>query len=124
MAVISGMPITEVTAPLLLASLRKPERRGVVETAHRARSFAGRVLLYAIATSRAESNPANDLEGAPEQPQVKHFASVTHPAKIGDLLRALYSYQGSPVTVAALKLAPMLFVRPGELRKARWNDLI
>jgi len=123
MAVISGMPITEVTAPLLLASLRKLERRGVVETAHRARSFAGRVFRYAIATGRAESNPANDLAGALEQPQVKHFASVTDPAKIGDLLRAMYSYQGSPVTVAALKLAPMLFVRPGELRKARWNDI-
>lgn len=123
MAAIGGMPITEVTAPLLLASLRKLERRGVVETAHRARSFAGRVFRYAIATSRAKSSPANDLVGALEQPQVKHFASVTDPAKIGDLLRAMYSYQGSQVTVAALKLAPMLFVRPGELRKARWSDI-
>lgn len=103
MAAVSKMPITDVTAPLLLASLRKLEKRGVVETAHRARSFAGRVFRYAIATGRAQGNPAGDLAGALEQPQTKHFASVTE--------------------VAALKLAPMLFVRPGELRKARWADI-
>ena len=123
MAAISGMSISDVTAPLLLASLRKLEKRGVVETAHRARSFAGRVFRYAIATGRAQDNPAGDLAGALEQPQTKHFASVTDPAKIGDLLRAMYSYRGSAVTVGALKLAPMLFVRPGELRKARWADI-
>ncbi|WP_407908231.1 tyrosine-type recombinase/integrase [Lysobacter claricitrinus] len=123
MAAISGMPITDVTAPLLLASLRKLEKRGVIETAHRARSFTGRVFRYAIATGRAQDNPAVDLSGALEQPQTKHFASVTDPAKIGDLLRAMYSYRGSAVTVGALKLAPMLFVRPGELRTARWVDL-
>jgi integrase len=123
MAVINSIPITDVTAPLLLGSLRKLEKRGVVETAHRARSLAGRVFRYAVATGRAKNNPADDLAGALEQPQTKHFASVTDPEKIGDLLRAMYSYRGSPVTLAALKLAPMLFVRPGELRKARWADL-
>lgn len=123
MAVVSSMPITDVTAPLLLAALRKLERRGVVETAHRARSLAGRVFRYAIATGRAQVNPAADLVGALEQPQTKHFASVTDPTKIGDLLQAMNSYRGSPVTVAALKLAPMCFVRPGELRKARWADI-
>jgi len=123
MALVSGMPITDVTAPLLLAALRKLERRGVVETAHRARSLAGRVFRYAIATGRAQVNPAADLVGAVEQPQTKHFASVTDRTKIGDLLRAMYAYRGSPVTVAALKLAPMCFVRPGELRKARWADI-
>ena len=123
MAVVSSMPITDVTAPLLLAALRKLERRGVVETAHRARSLAGRVFRYAIATGRAQVNPAADLVGALEQPQTKQCASVTDPTKIGDLLRAMYAYRGSPVTVAALKLAPMCFVRPGELRKARWADI-
>ena len=123
MAAISDIPITDVTAPLLLASLRKMERRGVVETAHRSRSLAGRVFRYAIATGRAQSNPADDLAGALEQPQTKHFASITDPTKIGDLLRAMYSYRGSPVTLAAQKLAPLLFVRPGELRKARWADI-
>jgi integrase len=123
MATIRDLPITEVTAPLLLAVLRKLEKRGVIETAHRARSFAGRVFRYAIATGRAQNNPADDLIGALEQPQVKHLASVTDPDKIGNLLRAMYSYSGSPVTQAALRLAPMLFVRPGELRKARWADI-
>ena len=123
LAAVSEMPIMDVTAPLLLASLRKLEMRGVVETAHRARSFSGRVFRYAIATGRAEKNPADDLAGALEHTQTRHLASVTDPDKIGDLLRAMYSYSGSPVTLAALKLAPMLFVRPGELRKARWKDI-
>ena len=123
MAAISSLPITDVTAPLLLASLRKLEKRGVIETAHRARSWAGRVFRYAIATGRANNNPAEDLVGALEQPQTTHLASVTDPAKIGDLLRAMYSYQGFPVTSAALRLAPLLFVRPGELRKAQWVDI-
>jgi integrase len=123
MAALGGIPITDVTAPLLLAALRKLEKRGVAETAHRARSLAGRVFRYAIATGRGQNNPADDLAGALEQPSTKHFASVTDPTKIGDLLRAMYSYRGSPVTLAALKLAPLLFVRPGELRKAVWADI-
>jgi integrase len=123
MAAINEIPITDVTAPLLLATLRKLEKRGVVETAHRARSLAGRVFRYAIATGRAENNPADSLVGALERPQVKHLASVTDPAKIGELLHAMHNYRGSQVTQAALKLAPMLFVRPGELRKARWSDI-
>ena len=113
------MCIRDRTAPVLLAALRKLERRGVVETAHRARSLAGRVFRYAIATGRAKGNPADNLVGALEQPQTKHFASVTEPEKIAELLRALYTYQGSEVTQAALKLAPMLFARPGELRHAK-----
>jgi integrase len=123
LAAIGDIPVSDMTAPLLLAALRKLERRGVVETAHRARSLAGRVFRYAIATGRAKVNPADDLAGALEQPQTKHFASVTEPDKIGELLRALYAYQGAVVTQAALKLAPMLFVRPGELRRAKWAEI-
>lgn len=123
LAGIAGLPVADVTAPALLACLRKTEQRGVVETAHRARAFAGQVFRYAIATGRAMRNPASDLAGALEQPQVRHFASLTDPARIGELLRALHAYSGSPVTVAALKLAPLVFVRPGELRQARWADV-
>lgn len=123
LAAISGTPISEVTAPVLLAALRKLEQRGVVETAHRARSHAGRLFRYAIATGRAERNPAEDLAGALEQPKTKHFASVTDPQQIGPLLLALHAYQGSMVTQAALRLAPLLFVRPGELRSAKWADI-
>lgn len=123
MAGIRDLPITEITAPLLLEALRKLERRGVVETAHRARAHAGRVFRYAIATGRAERNPAADLAGALEQPRTTHLAALTEPAKIAELLRAINGYQGSPVTTAALKLAPLFFVRPGELRSARWADI-
>lgn len=123
MAGIRDLPITEITAPLLLEALRKLERRGVVETAHRARAHAGRVFRYAIATGRAERNPAADLAGALEQPRTTHLAALTEPAKIAELLRAINGYQGSPVTTAALRLAPLFFVRPGELRSARWADI-
>ncbi|MDQ1107244.1 integrase [Stenotrophomonas rhizophila] len=123
LSALADMPITSVTAPILLAALRKLEQRGVVETAHRARSHAGRVFRYAVATGRAERNPADDLAGALEQPKTKHFASLTDPAHIAPLLRAIHSYKGSMVTQAALKLAPLLFVRPGELRSARWAEI-
>lgn len=123
LASIADLPVTDVSAPILLSALRKLEKRGVVETAHRARAVANQVFRYAIATGRAERNPAADLAGALETPRIKHFASVTEPEKIGELLRALYGYSGSPVTLAALKLAPLVFVRPGELRQARWADI-
>ena len=103
LAAVSEMPITEVTAPLLLASLRKLEKRGVVETAHRARSFAGRVFRYAIATGRADKNPADDLAGALELVQTKHLASVIDPEKIGDLLKSMYAYTGSPCDIGAFE---------------------
>jgi integrase len=123
LASIGSLPVADVSAPVLLAALRKLERRGIIETAHRARAHAGRVFRYAIATGRAERNPAADLGGALEQPRTKHFSSLTNPAEIAPLLRALWGYQGSAVTQAALKLGPMLFVRPGELRHAKWADV-
>ena len=123
LAPIADMPVRDVTAPLLLAALRRLEQRGIIETAHRARSHAGRVFRYAIATGRADSNPAEALTGALEQPQTKHFATIIDPEQIGVLMRAIDGYQGSPVTLAALKLAPMLFVRPGELRTAKWAEI-
>ncbi len=120
---IGESPIADITAPALLAALRKPESSGKVETAHRARSLAGQIFRYAIATGRAERNPAADLIGALETPKGEHFASVTEPAQMGPLLRALYGYDGTAVVAAALKLAPLVFVRPGELRQARWEDI-
>lgn len=123
LAAIGNLPIAEINVPTLLAALRKIERRGVLETAHRARSLASLVFRYAIATGRAARNPANDLVGALAQPQTRHFASLTEPAKVGELLRALHGYRGSPVVTSALRLAPLVFVRPGELRRARWADI-
>jgi len=123
LASIGNLPITDVSSPILLAALRKMEGRGVVESAHRARGLAGQVFRYAIATGRAERNPASDLIGALERAPTKHFASIILPSKIGDLLKAIYNYQGLPVTIAALKLAPLVFVRPGELRHAEWSEI-
>lgn len=120
---IKNTPIADVSAPALLAALRKIENKGTVETAHRARSFAGLVFKYAIATGRTRTNPAADLAGSLQQPQKQHFASVTEPAKVGELLQAIHAYSGTPVVMAALKLAPLVFVRPGELRAARWADI-
>lgn len=85
--------------------------------------LASQVFRYAIATGRADRNPAADLLGALSQPEKTNFASLTEPADVAPLLRALWGYQGSPVVNAALKLAPMFFVRPGELRRARWADI-
>lgn len=123
LALLGGLPISDVTAPLLLVALRKIEQRGTLETAHRARALAGLVFRYAIATGRAERNPAADLVGALASPTVQHFAAVTDPKQVGDLLRAIHGYLGTPVVAAALKLAPLVFVRPGELRSAKWADL-
>lgn len=123
LASISSLPVAEVSAPVLLTALRKMEQRGIVESAHRARGLAGQVFRYAIATGRAERNPAADLIGALERPQTKHFASIILPSKIGELLRVIDRYEGSPITVAALKLAPLVFVRPGELRYAEWSEI-
>ncbi|MGY1408355.1 tyrosine-type recombinase/integrase [Luteimonas sp. A611] len=123
LAPLANLPISEVSAPVLLAALRKLEARGIAETAHRARSLAGRIFRYAIATGRADRNPAADLAGALERPQTKHFASVTDPKDIARVLRALWAYQGAPATQAALKLAPLTFARPGELRAAKWADI-
>ena len=120
---IGESPIADITAPALLRALRKPESSGKIETAHRVRSLAGQIFRYAIATGRAERNPAADLIGALESPKGEHFASVTEPAQMGPLLRALYGYDGTAVVAAALKLAPLVFVRPGELRQARWEDI-
>ncbi|PMQ06836.1 putative prophage CPS-53 integrase [Dyella sp. AD56] len=123
LASIANLPIAEISAPTLLAALRKMEQRGIVVSAHRARGLAGQIFRYAIATGRAERNPATDLIGALEQSRVNHFPSIVLPSKIGELLRAIHGYQGSPVTIAALKLAPVVFVRPGELRHAEWSEI-
>ena len=119
---IAGLPIAAVDAPLLLAAIRKIEPRGL-ETAHRARAFAGQVFRYGIATGRNKGNPARDLLGALAPVDGGHFASLTEPESVAPLLRALWGYQGGAVVQAALKVAPLVFVRPGELRTARWADI-
>jgi integrase len=120
---IGNQAITEVTAPTLLTSLRRIENRGAIETAHRAHQICGKVFRYAIATGRAERDTAADLRGALPPARKKHHASLTDPKAVGELLRVINDYQGSFVTKCALRLAPLLFVRPGELRHAEWSEI-
>ncbi len=116
-------PIGDIKPPELLSVLRRVESRGVLETAHRLMNYCGNIYRYAVATGRAERDISSDLRGAlpPSTPQ--HHASVTDPEGVAALLRAIDGYRGSNVTRYALQLAPLVFVRPGELRKAEWNEI-
>jgi integrase len=119
---LGGLPVGEIKAPQLLQTIRRIEARGAIETAHRALQACGQVFRYAIATGRAERDPAPDLRGALKPVLVQHMAAITDPKRVGELLRAIESYKGMPITRAALQLAPLVFVRPGELRKAEWTE--
>ncbi len=114
--------VNAIAAPLLLETMRRIEKRGAIETTHRALQSCGQVFRYAIATGRADRNPAADLAGALTPVVVKHMAAITDPKRVGELLRAIDDYRGMPTTRAALQLAPLVFVRPGELRKAEWSE--
>lgn len=116
-------PLSAITAPDLLAVLRRIEERGAKDTAHRVKQLAGQIFRYAIATGRATYNPVPDLQDALLPVRQTHHAAMTDPKIIGGLLRAMDGYQGTLVTRCALKLAPLVFVRPGELRNAEWSEI-
>ncbi len=116
-------PIIDIKPAEILRCLRRIEDRGALETARRALSECGQLFRYAVATGRADSDPTRDLKGALSTPSVRHMPSITDPEKVGKLMRAINGYDGSAVSQAALKLAPLLFVRPGELRKAEWAEI-
>lgn len=120
---LGGKPIAEITAPELLAMTRRIEGKGAIETAHRALQNCGQVFRYAVATGRAERDPTGDLRGALQPVTPKHMAAVTEPRKVAELLRTLDGYQGTLTVRCALQLAPLVFVRPGELRQAEWKDI-
>jgi integrase len=120
---LGSRPISEITPPQLLQILRRIEDRGALETAHRAHQNCSQVFRYAVATGRAERDPTGDLRGALPPTRVEHYPSITEPQKVGELLRAIDGYEGSFITKSALRLAPLLFVRPGELRKAEWSEV-
>lgn len=117
------LPVTNITPPMVLDMLRKAENRGAIETAHRVLETCGQVFRFAVATGRIESNPARDLKDALRKPMVQHFAAITDPQRFGELLRAIDSYRGTPVVCAALRLMPLMLLRPGELRQAQWDEL-
>ena len=116
--------IGEIEPPELLGAMRRIEARGALETAHRALANCGQVFRYAVATGRAKRDPSSDLRGAlPPYRRDKHFAAITEPQKVGELMRDIEGYQGSFVVKCAFRLSPLLFVRPGELRKMEWADV-
>jgi integrase len=114
--------INDIKPPELLAVLRRIEDRGALDTAHRVHQQCGQVFRYGIATGKAERDTAADLKGALAPVRTKHHASITEPVKIGELMRAINGYSGYFITACALKLAPLVFVRPGELRNAEWSE--
>jgi len=120
---IGGRPIADVTAPELLATLRRIETRGAIETAHRAHQSCGQIFRYAVATGRADRDISGDLRGALQPVVSTHHASITDPKEIGALMRAINGYSGNLVTKCAIRLAPLVFLRPGELRNAEWAEI-
>lgn len=120
---LGARPVAEVTAKELLATLNRVVGRGAVETAHRTLQNCGQVFRYAIVTGRTERNPAADLRSALPPVKKVHRAAITDTKAVGGLLRAIDAYTGSLVTRCALQLAPLVFVRPGELRQAEWSEI-
>jgi integrase len=114
-------PIRDMKPPELL--LRRVESRGVLETAHRLMNYCGNIYRYAVATGRAERDISSDLRGALPPSTPRHHASLTDAEGVAALLRAIDGYRGSNVTRYALQLAPLVFVRPGELRKGEWDEI-
>lgn len=115
--------IAGVSAPTLLDVLRRVESRGAIETAHRLKDACGQVFRFGIATGRCERNPAADLRDALKPVRTQHHAAITNPRGVGELLRAIDGYTGFPATRAALKLAPLVFQRPGNLREMEWAEV-
>ena len=120
---LGSKPIADIKATELLATLRRIEARNAIETAHRALQICGQVFRYGIATGRTERDITPDLRGSLMQAKAGHFSAVTEPKQAAELLRAIDGYTGSFVVKSALQLAPLVFVRPGELRQAEWQHI-
>ena len=120
---IGSRPVADMSAPEVLTVIRRIESRGVCETARRVKENISQVMRYAIATGRADRDPCPDLRGALKPATVKHMPTLTKPEEVAELLHAIDGYKGGQVVRAALRLAPLVFVRPGELRAAKWADI-
>lgn len=119
---IGKVAISEIAPLRILEVLRRIEARGVVETAHRALENCSQIFRFAVSTGLADGDPTRDLKGALKKPRAKHFPAILDPVRLGELLRGIEGYAGTPVVRAALKLAPMVLLRPGELRFASWEE--
>jgi integrase len=120
---LGSLPIGEIEPSDILEAVRKIEAKGTLESARRTLQLAGMVFRYAVATARLASDPTRDLRGALATPKVTHYAAILEPVKVGELLRAIDGYESLGLTRLALQLAPHVFVRPGELRHARWQEI-
>jgi len=121
---IGSMPINTIgPRDVLNKALRKIESRGSIDTAHRAKQICGRIFRYGVAVGLAERDVTSDLRGALAEIPKSHFAAITDPKQAGELMRSILGYNGHPCTLCALKLVPLVFVRPGELRKAEWVEI-
>lgn len=116
-------PISQITAPEILAALRKIEKRGAVDIAHRAKQTTSKIFLYAIQTGRAERDPSRDLTGALQSKTKKHHAAITEPKEVGSLMKAIDGFNGTMVVKAAIQLSALLFQRPGEIRHMEWTEI-
>lgn len=116
-------PISEITAPDVLQVIKRPQNQSKLETAHRALQAVGQVFRYAVQNGKALRDVTVDLKGALPTPQVKHMASFTEPSQVAELLRAIEAFQGTFTVECALRLAPLVFTRPSELRRAKWADI-
>jgi len=119
---LGNRPIAAIDSHEMLEMLRRVEKRGIHETVHRVKQRCGQVFRYAIATRRAQHDPTAALRGALAPAVTRHYATITDPSRIGGLLRSIDGYAGQQITQAALRLAPLVFVRPGELRHAEWTE--
>ncbi|VTU35458.1 tyrosine-type recombinase/integrase [Variovorax sp. RA8] len=121
---IGKLPISTIgPRDVLERVVRKLEARGAIDTAHRVKQLCGQVFRFAVVSGLAERDVTADLREALAVKAGKHFAAITEPKQVGDLMRSIYAYSGHPTTVAALKLSPLVFVRPGELRAAEWTEI-
>lgn len=121
---IGHLPISTIgPRDVLDKAVRKIEARGSIDTAHRAKQICGQIFRYAVAVGLAERDVTTDLRGALAAIPESHFAAITEPKQAGELMRSIFDYTGHPCTVAALKLSPLVFVRPGELRTAEWAEI-
>lgn len=120
---IGRMPISEIEPADVLAAIRKIEARGNLESARRTLQLSSMVFHYAVATARLRSDPTRDLKGALTAPKVTHYGAITEASRVGELLRAIDGYEGQGLTKLAMQIAPHVFVRPGELRHAEWNEI-
>jgi integrase len=120
---IGKKPISTITPRDVLAALQKVEARGAVESAHSIKRVCGQVFRYAVATGLAERDVTTDLKGALSATQKTHYAAITEPKQAGALMRSIHAYDGHPYAAAALKLSPLVFVRPGELRSMEWSEI-